>query len=170
MKINFYLVLRITLIVLIICTLSFTFYQSLLPKEESSEASEEVSDFLEPIIPSDTPAGEFVHTNNREIAHFVEFFVLGLFVTLYVVIFMPSIDAFPKARVRYIVYSLFLAPIVALLDETVQIFTGRGPEIVDVWLDTAGFFSAAIIVVLIFLAVKYIRCRKKAAGEDDLAQ
>ena len=166
MKSRVYLAIRITLIILIICTLSFTFYQSILPKEESSEASEGASDFLEPIIPSDTPTGEFVHSNIREIAHFTEFFFLGLFVSLYVVIFLPRIDCEPRARVRFVIYSVIISPITPLLDETVQIFSNRGPEIVDVWLDTAGYLSASLIVNLIFFAAKYIMRRRTARNNN----
>ena len=72
---------RVLLIVAIICTLSFAFYQSSLPPAESNEVSSGVSGALEVIIPSDTPVGEKVHENIREIAHYTEFFTLGFFVS-----------------------------------------------------------------------------------------
>lgn len=160
MKNSAYLAFRITLIVLIACTLIFTFYQSSLSKEESSEASAGASSFLEPIIPSDTPVGEFVHTNIREIAHFTEFAALGLFVSLYAVFFMPAIGAPLGRKYPFAVYSFFLSVLVALLDETVQIFTGRGPEIVDVWLDVAGFATTSLAVWLTYIIIYFVKARR----------
>lgn len=148
---------RILLIVLIICTLSFTFYQSMLPPEESSEVSNSVSDAIEPIIPSDTPTGSYVHTNLRKIAHFIEFAALGTEVALFVILYLPTWGAELRKKIRFMLHSFAIAPITALLDETIQVFTDRGPEITDVWIDTAGFVSFATIVYLIYLAVVLIR-------------
>ena len=161
MKSDIIFYLRIFLITLIICTLCFTFYQSLLPPEQSSEVSEGVSDAIEPIIPSDTPTGSYVHTNLRKIAHFVEFAALGLEVALYVIFFLPAFSSSPRSKFKYIVHSYAAAPIVALLDETIQVFTDRGPAITDVWLDTAGFFSLATISYLVYLAVVFVRHRRQ---------
>lgn len=160
MKSKGYLVLRIILLAGIIGTLLFTFNQSLLPPEESSEVSDDVRGFLETIIPPDTPVGEYVHKNVRKIAHFVEYLVLGTFVSLYVIFFMPAIDSKPKERIRFSIYSLVLAPIVGLFDETLQIFSGRGPAITDVWIDTAGFFSSAVTVYAVFYIIMYFKNRK----------
>ena len=151
------LILRIILLVGMFSTLLFTFNQSLLPPEESSQVSDDVQSFLDAIIPPDTPIGEFVHDNIRKIAHFTEYCVLGLFVSVYVVIFMPKIDSLPKERVRFLIYSFILAPIIGLFDETLQIFSGRGPAIADVWLDTTGFFTSAAIVYAVFYTVSFIK-------------
>lgn len=34
---------------------------------------------------------------------------------------------------------------IAFIDETIQIFSGRGPQIADVWLDVFGAFCGAAI-------------------------
>lgn len=147
---NAELTVKIILIVLMISTLSFAFYQSALPKKESAEISQSTSEFLEPIIPSDTPAGEYIHTNIRKIAHFTEFFALGIEVSLYVVLFLR--------KKHFFVYSFLLSPIVALCDETIQIFSDRGSSVSDVWIDVAGYALAAIIIYLLgFLLI----CLKK---------
>ena len=129
----------------------------MLPPEESTEVSNSVSDAIEPIIPSDTPTGSYVHTNLRKIAHFVEFAALGLEVALFVILFLPIFGAQLRKKVRFILGSYIIAPITALLDETIQIFTDRGPAIADVWLDTAGFICLATLAYLIYLAVILIR-------------
>lgn len=150
---------RLLLAVLIICTLSFTFYQSLLPPAESTEVSDSVSDAIEPIIPSDTPAGSYVHTNLRKIAHFVEFAALGFEVALFVILFLPTWGASPRTKLKFILHSYVIAPATALTDETLQIFTDRGPAIADVWIDTAGFVSLATLTYLVYLAVIFFRRR-----------
>lgn len=162
MKNRVYLILRIALLIGIFGTLLFTFTQSLLPPEESAEVSESVSEILETIIPSDTPVGEYVHDNVRKIAHFVEYFILGCFTSLYVVIFMPKIESEPRGRIRYCIYSLVISPIISLFDETLQIISERGPSITDVWLDTAGFFVSSVTIYAVFFTVMYIIRKKKS--------
>ena len=160
MKSKVYLILRIILLVGIFGTLLFTFTQSMLPPEESSAVSDEVCGIIETIIPPDTEVGEFVHDNVRKIAHFTEYLILGIFTSLYVSIFMPKLDSKPRERVRFVIYSFISAPIVALFDETIQIFSGRGPAVADVWLDTLGFFSSAAIIYTAFYTVAFILKRK----------
>lgn len=160
MKKKVLLALRVLLITSVICTLLFTFYQSSLPSEKSEEVSDGVSEKLEPIIPSDTPTGEFVHTNIRKIAHFVEFSVLGLEVSLYVVFFTAIGSKKLKDKLPFIGASYPFSITVALIDETIQVFTARGPAITDVWLDVLGFVFSATLVYLVFLAVNLIMRRK----------
>ena len=162
MKFKGYLILRIILLIGIFGTLLFTFIQSMLPPEESSEVSEDVKGFLETIIPPDTEVGEFVHENVRKIAHFTEYFVLGIFTSLYVVIFMPRTASLPRERIRFVIYSVASAPLVALFDETIQIFSGRGPSVSDVWLDTLGFVSSAGVIYAVFYIAALIIKNKKA--------
>ena len=161
MKTRGYLVLRIILLVGIFGTLLFTFTQSLLPPEESEEVSDGVRGFIAKIFPPDTPIGKFVQENARKIAHFTEYFILGIFTSLYVSVFMPKTNSLLKEKVRFIIYSFTSAPLVALFDETLQIFSGRGPAIVDVWLDTAGFFTSACIVYAVFYIVRHTINRRK---------
>ena len=166
MKSRVLLVVRIVLIVCYICTLLFTFYQSSLPKEESKAESDAVLEWLEPIIPSDTPVGEYVHTNIRQIAHFTEFFFQGLFVSVYLVIFVPSVSLEIKAKLKYILFTYILSPIVPLLDETIQIFTHRGPEISDVWVDTFGFVSALSLVYILYFVACLVTDKMKSRSKN----
>lgn len=166
MKTKLLFALRITLIVCIICTLSFTFYQSSLSKESSTEQSDKVGGILGEIFPPDTPTGEFVQENVREIAHYTEFFFLGLFVSLYVCLFLPGVRAEMPSRIKFALLSLVISPIIPLVDETIQIFSDRGPEIADVWLDIFGYLSSSVIVYLIFFTVSCLVCRHKAANNE----
>lgn len=120
------------LICAMITTVLSFFIQSALPPEASSAESDAVSDAIEPIIPSDTEIGEVVHSNIRKIGHFVEFGLLGIETALFFFFYT-------KKRTKELLCCLFSALFIALIDETVQIFSGRGPEISDVWLDFSGF-------------------------------
>ncbi len=169
MKTRLLLIAQILLIALIVCTLLFTFYQSSLPPEESAEVSDGVSEKLEPIIPSTTPTGKFVHLNIRKIAHFVEFATLGSEVALYVAFFIGRGKGIGRGKLCVMGLSYLFALVVALLDETVQVFTDRGPSITDVWLDFLGFFSLSTIVYLIFI-VGTLVLRRKADRISNSAQ
>ena len=153
MEKNLGIAVRILLLLLMVATVSFTFYQSALPKSESAQTSESVKEeIIEPILPSTTPVGSYVQNNIRKIAHFVEFAALGAEVALYVALFMK--------RKIFIGASFFLGMLVALGDETIQIFSDRGSSVSDVWLDVAGFASAAIVVYLVSFMIFYYRKSK----------
>lgn len=145
MKTFVYKMIQILLILLIIATLLHAFYQSSLPAKESVEQSDKVGEIIEEIIPPDTKPGEYVQKNLRKLAHFTEFFALGLWCTLYVALFFRRASGFFAA--------LPFGVICALLDETVQIFSKRGSSVKDIWIDMAGFASAFLIVNSVLLCV-----------------
>ena len=84
----------------------------------------------------------------RKLAHFTEFAVLGALLLLL------TAAAF-RVRLQSVVNCLFFLLLAALTDETIQIFTGRGPQVQDVWLDFAG--GAAGLLVMLAL-VQLLRC------------
>lgn len=149
MKEKAFVITRILLLVLIFATLAFIFTQSSLSKKKSSQQSEAVGDVLEEIIPPDTKPGAVIHKNIRKIAHFVEFWALGAEVAVYSLLFVK--------RAKFSLLTLPLALATALLDETVQIFSKRGPSISDVWLDFSGFLCASALVYGIALLISFIR-------------
>ena len=138
---------------LIIITLAFIFSQSALPPETSQAESEAVGGIIEEILPPETPAGAYVQKNIRKIAHFTEFALLGTELALFVVLFM-------KKRWIFALVSYPAALITAFFDESIQMFSRRGPSIFDVWIDFSGFFVSASIVYALFFAVTYF-FRKK---------
>ena len=146
-------ILRLALIILMILTVSFTFYQSSKSKQKSKETSDKVGQIIEPILPSDTPIGGYVQDNIRKIAHFVEFFALGAEVAIYVLLFMP--------KLKWMLHSVAIAPVVAMLDETIQIFSDRGSAVLDVWIDVLGYCAAAILIYGTYLLYKVVVKKKK---------
>ncbi len=150
------------LAVAMVLTVASFFVQSALPPEASSAESDAVSDAIEPIIPSDTPVGEFVHPNIRKIGHFAEFGLLGLEAAL-LVFFYSKRKAIGALR------SFVCAQFIALADETVQIFSGRGPEISDVWIDIFGFSTLFVITVCAAYAARTVmkKIRNRINGKNN---
>ena len=144
---------KIALLILIIATLAFIFVQSMIPPNKSQAESDKVGDIIGEIIPPDTPTGDYIQNNIRKLAHLVEFFVLGCEVALYMILYMP--------RIRWAALSLPSALLVALLDESIQIFSGRGPSILDVWIDFFGFFISSVIFYTVACVVIFISEKRK---------
>ena len=155
MKIKYFNIARIALFLLICATVAFIFGQSTLPPEKSQATSDKVGDVVEEIIPPDTSAGDYVQRNIRKIAHFAEFFALGCEVSLYVILFMP--------KIRWALISLPSALFIAFLDESIQMFSGRGPAILDVWIDFSGFCVASISFYTVATLIFFIhnKCKQK---------
>lgn len=155
MKIKYKSILRIALLVLILATLAFIFVQSMLPPKKSQAESDKIGEIVGEIIPPETPAGDYVQKNIRKIAHFVEFFILGCEVALYVIIFIP--------RIKWALLSLPTALLTAFFDESIQIFSKRGPSIKDVWIDFSGFLlaSLAFYTVATLIVFIYNKCKQK---------
>ncbi len=141
-------ILRILLILLIFATVAHAFYQSSLPVNESAEVSDKVGEIIEEIIPPETSAGQLVQKNIRKLAHFTEFAFLGLWASLYALFFMKR----KNALVAILPFGL----ITATLDETVQIFSKRGPSVKDIWIDMAGYSFSALTVFSVFFAATLV--------------
>ena len=83
MRTFIYKTAQIALILLIILTIAHAFYQSSLPMKESAENSSKVEEIIEEVIPPETKPGAFIKENIRKLAHFTEFFLLGLWCVLF---------------------------------------------------------------------------------------
>ena len=77
----------------------------------------------------------------RKCAHFAEYAVLGALTAA--ALHTSAHFSWPRA--------LLPGPFAALCDETIQLFVpGRSGQIADVWLDTAGYLTGALLTLLIF--------------------
>ncbi len=138
------------LLVTITATILTFFIQSALPPTLSTAESDAVSGFLSIIIPENTVIGEFIHANIRKIGHFAEYGLLGVQLAILVVLSKA------ENKKKLVFCCHICAIVVALCDETVQIFSGRGPMISDVWLDFLGFSVLfALTYGIIFLKRKF---------------
>ena len=136
------------LTVLILLTLVLIWGHSLLGREASSEESGFVMELLEPVLEMVVGEGNVTEFLVRKLAHFTEFFVLGLEVLTFFAYRKPL---FPQAFLLALTHGFFAA----FLDETIQIFSGRGPMIQDVWLDVCGFAVGASLMLGIMVWTKH---------------
>ena len=136
------------LTVLIILTLALIWGHSLLGREASSEESGFVMELLEPVLEMVVGEGNVTEFLVRKLAHFTEFFVLGLELLTFFAYRKPL---FPQAFLLALTHGFFAA----FLDETIQIFSGRGPMIQDVWLDVCGFAVGASLMLGIMVWTKH---------------
>ena len=148
--------LQILLIILIIATIAFIFGNSVMPPDASSKQSDEVAGIIGRIIPTDTAIGSFIHQNIRKIAHFVEYGLLGLEIAIYVILYTEK-------KLNQAALSILVPFAVGFTDETIQIFSGRGPSITDVWIDVFGFVFFSLIVYFVSIVLIFIRahCSRK---------
>lgn len=143
-----------TLTVLILLTLAVIWGHSFLGKEASSEESGFVMELVTPVLEVVVGKGNVTEYLVRKLAHFTEFLLLGTELLCFFALRRDRKDALLLA----LTHSLF----VALTDETIQIFSGRGPMIQDVWLD----FSGATVGALTALAILSGQREEKTSSKD----
>ena len=128
-------------LILLLFTLLLIWGQSMMPPHLSSSESGFVAKLVYPVLSRLLPSGADLEHFVRKAGHFTEYFLLGLQLG-----FLQLAGAgFLYATLRRV----FLIWLIAFLDETIQIFSGRGPQIQDVWLDLAGGVLGIAIVLLI---------------------
>lgn len=137
-------------------TLYFIWGQSCIGTETSEAESGAVLEFIEATTGGLT---RFIHNAKwyiRKFAHFVEYGVLG---------FEFGIYAWLHGRdyKHTFIYCLMQAIFVALVDETLQLFTDRGSSVADQWVDAAGTLTG--ILILLGIRLLHERAREKKAAE-----
>ena len=137
----------------IVLTVLFIFSQSLLGVSASQKESGSVLKAVSPVLEVFVGRGNVTDHLVRKLAHFTEFFTLGaeLSALLWV-----------RGAVGAQCYfnGLFAGVAVALCDETVQLFTGRGSQVQDVWLDIFGAVCGLLFVALLRALVTAIKMRR----------
>ena len=137
-------------IIVITITLAFIWGQSCLSRAQSSAESEAVKGWLEGFLVGDTPLTRFILTYVRKIAHFVEFGILGVELCAFT---YSCTEMTKKSKL----YCVLFGPIAAIIDETIQIFTGRGSSFVDVLIDSAGYFTFILILSFALILINAIK-------------
>lgn len=122
---------RKLLLVAIIITLAFIWGHSLVPMDLSAQESSWITEHI--IAPVFALFGvDEVSTHLvRKLAHVSEFFILALLVCTYL-----------RGSVIKGFYVCFTA---AFLDESVQILSGRGSLVSDVWVDLIGVALSVLV-------------------------
>ncbi len=113
-----------------------------------------ITNFVIKIIPIelDGQEMEILDFVIRKLAHFTEYAILGVFVTLTLMTSNIKISKF-RLHIASIICCLY-----AVSDEFHQMFTdGRTPALRDVIIDTAGGFFGGLIILLILYFVRVER-------------
>ena len=130
--------LRLLLRLMLIATLCFIWSKSLVGKEGSASLSRTVTAWLNGI---GIPVTEhFV----RKSAHFCEFGLLGC--ELMLLFWLRS-----GVRFQNLCNAAFAALLSAVTDETIQSFSGRGSQVLDVVLDFSGALTGILLVSLLMI-------------------
>lgn len=144
------LVKRVILSAVTLFIIAFIFANSATDADSSSQSSTSVMDLLNGVL-------KFCHINImlsehfvRKLAHFVEYFILGISIFF-------TVRSF-NLRKTYCVFTVpLLGFAVASIDETIQLFSsGRSCQFSDVMLDFVG----VTIAVFIMTAFSYITNKK----------
>jgi len=144
----------------IAATLAFIWIHSCMGQEESSQESGFIYDLLCPFFELFVGKGNVTEHFIRKLAHFTEFFGLGLELKL-----LMKLVLIDTPYILRMINAWTLGTMCALIDETIQIFSGRGPAIADVWLDSAGCLTGVLLMSLtIFIVNRHIRKKEERAS------
>ena len=141
-------------------TLLYIFWNSLQPVVQSNEQSRRVLEVIEEVFntpPLDTEEAQHIV---RKAAHVVEFALLGMEMVL--LLFVAR-----KMSWGNLTTVLFIGLISAVTDETIQVFSQRGSQVLDVWIDFAGLMMGigigAAAHALVRSVRRYVRKQKHTA-------
>ena len=136
--------LQVTLILSILAVWG----QSCLNKADSTVRSDAVVGIITPVDElKNGDAEEFaeyehITTIVRKIAHVIEYSIVGFQI-------MCILYLLGRIGIKDHVTCLYAGLTVALIDETIQIFSSRGPLISDLWVDLGGVVLGAGVAFLV---------------------
>lgn len=140
---------QILILVLFVAIICFVWGNSLLSPELSNHISTAVGNFLAKILGSSVEGGAVGGISVRKMAHFVEFFALGLVTSLLLRTYRF------EWRMRLNIEAV-VGMLIPVIDETLQIFSRRGSSVSDVWIDMSGYACGCAMIYLIFFVKKKI--------------
>lgn len=139
---------KFVILALIILTIAFIWFNSSQSREESTGRSTGllnfIADMLEPVgIDIDTTDDHWI----RKAAHFAEFGLLGTELAVLAILC-------GSYGLQGDINCMFAGLSVAVVDETIQVFSNRGSSVTDVILDFSGIVCAVIFVKIIYAIIK----------------
>ena len=150
--------IKTILVVLLALLLAFIWLHSMMPAEDSAEESQRVGQILAPILELFVGEGNVTDHLVRKLAHFCEYGALGVVLGALVLV--------RRGKLFQWSYALLCALAVAVIDESIQLLAdGRGAQIQDVLLDTAGSLTGLLAVWLIAAFVRRLRHRDRTASQ-----
>lgn len=147
-------------VLLVVLTVGFIWSNSFFSQTESAEQSSRVLEivrrFFVGIGAEHTNLFLFVEKYIRKIGHFSEYFLLG---SETVFLFFWKDFRFGLQKFWN---SLSLSVTVAVVDESIQIFSGRGPEVRDVLIDSSGALCGILLMFGLCRVISFLRQRKRS--------
>ena len=138
------------LLLIIFLTLAFIWGHSVISKDNSARESGWVLKLVSPFLELFLGKGNVTDHIVRKLAHFAEYSVLGAELLCFFSFGGDGNMHFTSVRqyTAALLYTLFTA----LIDETIQLFSDRGSQVSDIWLDCSsaafGALAAAAIILL----------------------
>lgn len=136
---------RYWLIIIFAFIVCFIWGNSVLSSQLSSALSMAVGEFFASIFGTGDGVTTVGGLSVRKMAHFTEFAALGAVASL-------LFKRFLKNKGIYALGIALCGLFVALMDETIQIFSNRGSSVRDVWIDILGYTVGCLTVAAICLA------------------
>ncbi len=148
-------------------TIAVIWGQSCIGKEQSKANSDIIIGMIKPIEELEpgyrsengwtfTQLSQYV----RKGAHLMEYAVLSAELSLILIIKK-------RKHIKGFAVCFLLCSMIALIDESIQVFSGRSGEIQDIWIDNGGALTGILITNLICL-VKIRLGKRKKEGEISL--
>ena len=139
MKRNWY---KYLFIIITFFVIGFIWWNSSKNVEESSGISQGVLYEIMQIFARIGISTDITEHIIRKLAHFTEFTALGILLSIDTVLFLKNMK-------QYVWIPLFIGLLVALIDETIQLFpVGRSSSVKDVWLDFSGVIFGTILLLV----------------------
>lgn len=135
--------------IVFLLTVAFIWGNSMLSPELSDKISRLAGDFLAKFVGVGDEVSTVGGLSVRKMGHFCEFFALGI--VAWLLLEFSGLHIAAKS-----VIAALTGIAVPLLDETIQIFSGRGPMIKDVWIDIGGFAAGVFSSIMMLWAVSRI--------------
>ncbi|MFR7511433.1 MAG: VanZ family protein [Muribaculaceae bacterium] len=140
MKRNWY---KYLFIIITFFVIGFIWWNSSKNGEESSGISQGVLYEIMQIFARIGISTDITEHIIRKLAHFTEFTALGILLSIDTVLFLKNMK-------QYVWIPLFIGFLVALIDETIQLFpVGRSSSVKDVWLDFSGVIFGTILLLVL---------------------
>ncbi|MBP1557224.1 MAG: VanZ family protein [Oscillospiraceae bacterium] len=142
----------VILLLITAALLIFIWGNSLMSRQLSHLQSEAALQAVSPLVDSMTESG-LTEPMLRKIAHFTEFFAVSAALTLLLRLFRPTSP-------QLIFNCLSLGLMIAVVDESLQIISARGPLVSDILLDFCGVIAGTVFsLVVASICEKVLRKR-----------
>ena len=152
-------IVRILLTALTAATVTFIFCHSAVDAEVSTEQSDAAMGWIDGILRCFGIEAEMSELVIRKLAHFIEYFVLGILLSL-------TAYAYVRRRGRMLLIALPAGLAIAVIDELIQLGSeGRACEVRDMLLDYCAVLTASLMIMLILYLTARRREKKQIRKE-----